>query len=75
MQYYIQNIISGSLCKTIVLSSTNASEQDGLKMTGKYEMLGTLIRTTHQRQATYYNSITNTSLLMSNQGVWMVGYF
>ena len=66
--------ISGQICKKIELSSSNSSYQEKLKITGQYEVRSSSALTQKQKPTIYYNAERNTYLLLSREGVWMVGY-
>ena len=44
-------------------------------MTGIYEIQNSSVATQKPKQTVYYNSEKHTYLLMSKEGVWMVGQF
>ena len=67
------NLRLGKICKTVELASTNSSEDEHLKLTGLYVM--TTLKEPKQKryQSIYHNIKRNTYLVLSNEGVWLVG--
>ena len=63
----------GKICKTVELASTNSSEDEQLKMTGLYVMTNLKAPKQKRYQSIYHNIKRNTYLVLSNEGVWLVG--